>query len=234
MDTDELEIVEVAGSGDHGFLRAVYDTVLRPSFPTTELDMFEAFARDLAESPDGAVLVAMDADQPVGAVVDHPMPHLGLGLLSYAASRPGLRGRGIGATLMAALRTRWRNGPVEFVVAEVEDPRLHPETTENAPGARLRFYEREGADLLMVPWVQPGLGGRERVPGMLLLRVWSRAPARSVPSSTLVHWAESYYESEEGTIPSDETFLALRARLTEFPEVEASPIDRLSALRPLE
>jgi len=229
------DLIEItAASPNAAVLRTAYDKVLRPSFPVTQLASFEVFVTELSESPEEAVLVAVDGDSPVGVAVDYPMPELGLGLLAYAATRPGHRSRGIGGFLMRALRERWAAGPVDLVLAEVEDPRFHADTSENRSVARLRFYERHGAEVLMVPWVQPGLDGNDRVPGMLLLRVWVRGPAETVPATTLVRWADVYFSTEEGGMPEDATFLALRARVTERSAVAVAPVGDATRVLPLE
>lgn len=135
---------------------------------------------------------------------------------------------------MRALRERWTAGPVDFMLAEVEDPRFHAETPENRSQARLRFYERHAAELLMVPWVQPGLDGHDRVPGMLLLRVWARDPsAPTVPAAKLVRWAEAYFSAEEGGMPTDAVFAALQARLAQRPAVAVEPITNAAQVVPL-
>jgi GNAT superfamily N-acetyltransferase len=236
MADPEIEIVEITGAKpDDDLLRVVYDEVLLPSFPPGELDSVEALIGALRGSSGDVVLVAIDGDTPQGAVVYHLMPELRIGLLSYAASRPGQRGRGLGGLLMRALRERWEVAPIDLAVGEVEDPRVYPDTDDNHPRSRLRFYGRHGADLLMVPWIQPALQGRERVPGMLLLRMWARQPApASVPAVTLVRWAEAYFASEEGGVPTDSAFRALRKRLDAEPAVSVAPVMDFSKVPPLD
>jgi hypothetical protein len=118
--------------------------------------------------------------------------------------------------MMARLRERWSQGEAEVVLGEVHDPRRWPEGDDERPSARLRFYERHGARVLTVPWVQPRLReDGERVAGMVLL-VWGRhGPPESVPAAWLRPWMTEYYLEAEGLDrPTDDpTVAALLARV---------------------
>jgi GNAT superfamily N-acetyltransferase len=230
-----LTIVEIDASHPNAtLLRAAFDDVLRPSFRPPELSSFDALAAAVTVGGYGAVLIALDEDGVVGAAVDQRFPDQRIALLAYLAARPDHRGVGIGTQLLMALERRWATQPIDVVLGEVEDPRVYPETAENRTEARLRFYERQGAQLLGVPWIQPGLEGGERVAGLLLLAFWTRPSLDvTITGQELADWADEYYRSEEGSVPVDEQYRALSARLTTYREVPVFPVAELPRAVPL-
>lgn len=95
----------------------------------------------------------------------------------------------------------WSSGEAQIVLGEVHDPRVWQETAEERPEPRLRFYERSGARLLGVPWLQPSVWkGGERVADMLLLVLGGETPRDTVPASWVMDWTVTYYETCEGSI----------------------------------
>jgi hypothetical protein len=60
-----------------------------------------------------------------------------------------------------------------LAVAEIHDPRRWPNVASEDAARRLRFYERFGACVLDVPFVQLALAnGRPRIPGFLLIALY--------------------------------------------------------------
>lgn len=211
-------------------LRArAFSEVLRPSFSDTELvDEGEVVA-----SPGRIVVCAVDESEQVLAVaVSDDDREVGVTLLSYLASRPGQRGRGHGSALLAHLRMLWRQSGSSPVLAEVHDPRLWPESSDEHPAARLRFYGRHGCHLLSAPWIQPALRSGSRVAGMLLLVVAGGNPGDPVPSDRLLQWLDRYYAQSEGAVPDDGEFRALRMGFSQRPLAILS-IDQLDDVVPL-
>lgn len=226
-----LTLVEIdAHRPNATLLRSAYDDVLQPSFRRAELTPYAT----LEAAVDSAVVVGLDdKGMVIGAAVYQRFGDRRIALLAYLAARPDYRGVGIGAELLTALERRWATQPIDVVLGEVEDPRVYPETAGNRTEARLRFYERHGAELLGVPWIQPGLDGGERVGGFLLLAVWTRTSSDAMSGRELADWADAYYASEEGAVPGDERYRELSARLIEHREVPVFPVAALSRAMPL-
>ncbi|MFE2123599.1 GNAT family N-acetyltransferase [Rhodococcus aetherivorans] len=200
-------------------LAALYDEVLAPSFPPSELVTRVEFL-DAVTDPvsDTCAFVALDATgEVVGGIVGEWFAECRVLLASYVAVAPGLRGGGIGRRLITESLTRWwsRFSPL-LIVGEVEDPRVHPATEYGDPVARLRLYDGLGALILPVPYFQPALHkDADRVRGLLLM-VFAASPAdRSdgyVDASVVRGFLEQNLLACEGRIdPDDEEIGALRA-----------------------
>ena len=220
-------------------MHRVYDGVLRPSFGADELPSIEAVTGGDGDKANRLLVVAVDDEVSIGAAL-YSEDGSGVGKLDYLAARPGVRSRGVGSVLMERLASVWSGRPVVAVLGEVHDPRFHAEGPDEQPSARLRFYQRWGARLLDVPWVQPRLSpAGARVHHMLLVDVLP-GPERALSSATLARWVDGYYRAAEGAVPTDPTYRALVARVLardpvglgaiENPEV--APLD-LSGADPL-
>lgn len=230
----DLTIVELRDAAQNpGLVESAYTHVLRPSFTSDELPG----PGGVRPGPARVLTVAVDgAGVPVGAAVTELEPE-GIGLLAYLAVAPAGRGLGVGGRLVAELHALWRAEDQSLVLAEVHDPRGHAESDDEHPEARLRFYGRAGAQLLDVPWVQPGLGGGARVPDMLLLAVHRTDPERpDVASAPLVAWTREYFTESEGREPDDAQAVALLARIEADERIRVLPlgewrrVERLAAL----
>ncbi|HEY5855919.1 MAG TPA: GNAT family N-acetyltransferase [Aldersonia sp.] len=152
---------------------ALYDEILKPSFPAEELvdrsELVEAIAdpdervcASLVVGPNAVVMAGMVGEWFGGS---------GVLLESYVAVRPGLRGSGIGTKMVQATVQGWikRFDPM-LVVGEVEDPRHYFVSRYGDPVARLRFYSRLGGKVLPLPYFQPALrDGCDRVYNLLLM-----------------------------------------------------------------
>lgn len=208
---------EVLGPGDarHPLLRRTFDVVLRPSFETDELPGWDFLEAGFLDDADQTAVVAVDGEDPLGvAVFDAPTAG-GIALLSYLAVRPGLRSRGVGAALLGRARDVWAEGGLALALGEVHDPRVHASTDREQPEARLSFYERNGSELIWLPWLQPALASvSERVDGMLLLAFhrsgWAAGP--DLDAAPLREWMQLYYLGCEGGVPDDGPYRALAAR----------------------
>ena len=130
------------------------------------------------------MLAAVDEDhQVLGAAIGDWDERNRVYLISYLAVRAGLRSRGVGTLLMHDIRKRWQRRDALFALAEVDDPEVYPISDVGDPVARLRFYERFGAQVLDLSYTQPRIRpGGAQVPGMLLL-VFAVQPAALVSTS---------------------------------------------------
>lgn len=234
---DGIELVEITDpQADPDLLRALFDTVLRPSFSTDELPSIELLERGALAGQEQTIVVAVDGAGPACAAVYGRPVGSPVGVLSYLASRPGERGRGLGGRVLTRVLDIAAASTVELVLGEVHDPRWYAETADEQPTARLRFYERLGATALSVPWMQPRLSpAGDRVRDMLLLAHYATPSLlrAGVPSTWLAAWTEGYYVEEEGAIPDDAEYLALMARMTAEPTIALIPVSEVDSLERL-
>lgn len=152
-------------------LRLVYQRLLVPSFPDSELIGLPELAGMVAAGT-ARVHIAGAGDDPIAVAVVQRFQHSPAVLLLYFAARPDQRGRGVGTQLLSGLLAGIRADPsVTVVLGEVEDPRFHPpHPAHGDPVARLRFYGRLGGQILAVPYFQPPIvAGAEAIYAMLLL-----------------------------------------------------------------
>jgi GNAT superfamily N-acetyltransferase len=155
-----------------------------------------------------------------------------VGTLSYLATAPTHRGTGLGGRLVTEHARHWPTLGLGTVLGEVHDPRLHAETSEERPLDRLRFYDRHGARLVGVPWVQPALSpDTERSPGMLLIALPPVPDA--IPADDLVAWATDYYLEAEGASAADGDLAALLTRFGERPTWGPGPVMEFARVEPL-
>jgi GNAT superfamily N-acetyltransferase len=212
--------IVMIGEGDDALCQEAYDRVFRPAFDATELPDISG-----VRPVEGRIVVAArDESGVVAAGVSDTFPPSDVGLLSYLAARPDARSRGWGAVVLDALRDQWTEQALGLVVGEVRDPRFWPPTDTERAEDRLRFYARNGCQLVSVPWVQPAIESGSREPGLLLIAVHGADLGSRIESDRLVEWAASYYEDSEGSRPSDPQFEALVARITEA-DVQLIPIE---------
>jgi GNAT superfamily N-acetyltransferase len=203
-------------------LEVFYDEVLAPSFDSAELversELLGALA-DPASETRGSI--AFDEDgHIVGGIIGDWFARCRVMLTSYVATRPGLRGRGIGTQLLAEVLPAWTSqfGAV-LTVAEVENPRFyHADEYHGDPEARLRLYATTlGAKILDIPYFQPALTAQKSRVRNLFLMVFSADQAvmsenNKIDAATLRCFIEEYLAGTEGDVDDDEV-RALREAL---------------------
>ena len=195
-----------------------YRTVLGPNFRPDELISEEELIRGVREGVTRASAACAADGTILGGAVGDWFGRSRVQLLSYIAVRPGLRGQGIGSTLLTEAVRAWT---AEFepllIVGEVEDPRYHHDTEFGDVSARVRLYERFGARALPLPYAQPALkpNGR-RVPHLMLMVFTAEASAYlsdgHVDGDIVERFLREYFEAYEGPgLPGDDELAALLA-----------------------
>lgn len=163
-----LPVVEPATQAE---LSAVHAEILAPSFPAYELMSLERLTAEVEHGDTSVRVIRDDEGGLAGCAVGTWYEEARVLLLDYLALRPGARGGGLGGTLLTSSVDAWSNeyDPC-IVLAEVEHPDHHDAHPQHGdPEARLRFYAREGARLLPLPYFTPGVGdGKPRTGGMML------------------------------------------------------------------
>ena len=199
-------------------LRTLYESILEPSFPPSELESLGTLTSRML---DGKVTIyAVESEEGRLAVaVTEPLSPSSAVLLSYFATRADQRGRGVGSDLYRNVLSSVREpGRPSMVLVEVERPDRHPGDGEHGdPTARLRFYGRHGARVLDLPYFQPAIAdGGERVYGMLLLALWfhpaglSADGARLTEASGIGPAVDSILGGESTVAKDDAAAVALR------------------------
>lgn len=207
------DVVDVDPETDRALLEEVFHRILRPSFVLDELPGLDYLHEGLRTGQHLTALV-LDGTPRAAAVWETSAEASGLGLLSYLAVEPEVRGSRFGTRLLSTLTESWRASG-RTVLAEVHDPAHHATTATEQPVARLRFYHGCGALALGARWVQPRLSpDTSRVEGMALLCLVDAGHPTGVPASTLRAWAADYYLDSEGGVPHDPVWLALERHLT--------------------
>jgi GNAT superfamily N-acetyltransferase len=226
-----VQIVDVTESGP--LLDAVYADVLAPSFPSDELESRESLGRGIATGDTSLATILDATGAPVAAAVVEWSPDSRVLLLSYLAVRPGERGGGYGAALLGYAQRDWvaRYG-AWALVAEIEHPAAHDGSQAHGdPGARLRFYARNGGRALDLPYFQPALKpGGQRVYGLILaVLAASDAAAGARPdhlaAGPLRRFLTEYLESTEGSAGPDPAVDALWRGLERPGGVPLLPLD---------
>ncbi|HEX5740333.1 MAG TPA: hypothetical protein VFY17_02125 [Pilimelia sp.] len=211
-----MEIVEI---GPAQALDPLYRDVLAPSFPPAELITLDTLRDGITRGRISVFAARTAGRQDLGAAVGEWFPASRITVLRYLAARPGARGRGVGARLLAAARHAWLRRPAPAaVVAEVEHPAAHTGSTAHGdPTARLRFYARHGARALDVPYFQAALRpGEPRVYGLLLCLV-AATPGlvtdAGFPADPLARLVRQALTDTEHAVGSDPATTALLAAL---------------------
>jgi GNAT superfamily N-acetyltransferase len=231
------EFRDLDDAADAGVLRRLYRDVLVEAFSSDELDDVETMEDGLRGEGETNVLasVALRRDgSAIGGIVGDLFAVERVLLVSYLAVRPNLQGRGIGHALVKHALPKWQaKHGVDVVVAEVHDPRRWRSPAENAE-RRLRFFERVGARVLDVPFVQPALRpSDDRVQGFLLLALDVGSKV-DLPSELIAGFVERYYEVAEGARePDDATLNALLERIRARKTIRLLPISEYEAIPPL-
>lgn len=163
-----LPFVEDVSGAD---LADVHADILSPSFPPHELMTLERLTDEVENGTTSVRVVRDEGGALAGTAIGTWYLEARVLLIDYLALRPGQRGGGLGSALLSSSVAAWaeRYDPC-IVIAEVEHPDHHDAHPQHGdPEARLRFYARQGARLLPLPYFTPGVGeGAVRVGGMML------------------------------------------------------------------
>ena len=182
------------------------------------------------------IIVALDTDGPAAAAVYGRTIDSPGRVCRYLAARPGERGTRARRPVLSPVCRRSAASTVHVVLGEVHDPRFYAETSDEQPTARLRFYERHGAERCGA-LVQPRLSdGTHRVLDMLLLALYASPDLveHGVPSSWIAEWTEHYFVAEEGAVPDDPDYEALVGRMVAEPAIDLIPVSRVETVERLE
>ena len=152
-------------------LPAVHADILTPVLSAHELMTLERLTDEVLHGDTSVRVVRDDEGNLAGTAIATWYLEARVLLIDYLALRPGQRGGGLGGALLSSSVDAWAEqyDPC-IVIAEVEHPDHHDAHPQHGdPEARLRFYARQGARLLPLPYFTPGVGdGKPRTGGMML------------------------------------------------------------------
>ena len=241
----ELELIDLRDRQDEGLLDALYHELFVPNFPDPdEGEDPSIWAPLLWGEPDPSqpVLHALVAGKDLTSPQDRELMALVLcefyrrsscGLLSYVATRPGLRGRGLGRWLVeqsiGALRADAAadGRDLRAFFAEIHDPaKIDPSEDVFDPTSRLEVMERLGARLVPVSYVQPELRpGLNRSDRLLLVAFPIDGAQHELPAETVRDFLEDLYRALGVADPDgDADYARMRSEL-------GAPTVSLSAVR---
>lgn len=111
-----------------------------------------------------------------GGIAFERYPATGCGLLTYLVVAPHARGRGVGRLLVEDALAVLHDAPA--VYGEVNDPATQQREPALVAARRLAMFERWGAQLVDLPYVQPPLAaGLAPDPTLRLIAWGDRSPA---------------------------------------------------------
>jgi hypothetical protein len=143
------------------------------------------------------VLVATEDSQLLGGVTYELYPQSRCGFVTYLVVAPGARANGLGRRLFETAAAELYAAGARAVFAEVNDPRVHGDPAR----PRLARFERWGARVLDVPYVQPSLGeGLPRDEGLCLIVL---PPVPEVTSELVASFVRELYQLTEGALPPE-------------------------------
>lgn len=237
-----VDLATMADSDRRKLLDEAHEQILMPAFPSNEMTPLGVLQQMWAGTPPRlAVHAALDSrGKPVGCAVAQWFPRSTALLFAYLAVRAGWRGGGIGTSLITRAVQDWAvTYRPALLVAEVEDPRVYPCTPDQDPLARLRLYERLGARLLELRYVQPEVNpGAGRVRDLLLVAQECSAGVMAAPSgvvevsaAAVLAFLNEYYRDCEGETYRDAEFLAMVGPLVGRAAVPLSSVPAWEAQR---
>lgn len=211
----------------------VYDRLLAPVFRPEELLPREDLRATYGPGADSPSAVLLEDGRPAAVMLGEWFLDRRVLLLCYLSVSGQARGAGLGTVLLTTVLPTWWDAAAHppLVLAEVDDPSVWSgDELGGDPRARLRFYERHGAALAPLPYVQPSMRGPGgRVPGMLLLRLGGPPGVSPVPLAELLR---EYYVRREGPGALDDPDVApLLARAQEHDPGEWWEVSRWPEVR---
>jgi GNAT superfamily N-acetyltransferase len=150
--TPAISLVPLRGLDDPHLLpwMELYELAFPPNERLLISDMLEIARAQAQDGPHTEYLLsALAGGEFAGLVHYETFPQLGLAGLWGLATRPAIRGQGLGAAIYDALWQRLRADGCRGLILEVERPDMtHGEAARQLAVRRIRFYQRLGARLL--------------------------------------------------------------------------------------
>ncbi|MCX5741909.1 MAG: GNAT family N-acetyltransferase [Proteobacteria bacterium] len=142
------------------------------------------------------VRIATDADGITGGITYERYPQSQCGLVTYLVVASRARGRGLGRALIDDALGALASCAIVF--GEVNDPR-RPHVDAPAAWSRLIRFQRWGARVADVDYVQPALGdGLARDRGLLLIAFGGDALGASLDGAVVRAFVDELYQVTEG------------------------------------
>ena len=160
-------------------------------------------AKEANAQPETHLILSGEAlDDPIkaeldGLVIVELYGRSGLSLVTYLATAPSARGRGIGKNLLWQARqlTQRRNRRDSMVLAEVHNPELIDcESDIMDPFKRLKIFTALGARIIPIRYVQPALSEHSHKVSSLVLLVFGQSEEGLDPQR-LINFFEEFYQA---------------------------------------
>lgn len=209
---------------DPALIVDLHASLLVPSFPPEERRDAATLVDDVAAGRCEVLATRASDGTWQSTAVGQTYPGSDVTLLVWLAVGASARAGGLGTRILRAALSRWYGAGAALVVAEAEhagDPVRDPAYGD--PAARVRFYARNGARLVDVPYRQPSLRpGLPAVPMTLLAlpRPDDDLPA-VLPGGLLAGFLLAYHRPRPGDADWAQTAAAL-----DRPDVALHPLVR--------
>jgi hypothetical protein len=187
--SSELLVVRATDEHSIELMRRAYHEIYEPAFPIEDerdpLDKIESRLRNPVNGVKRVILLAgrglkeeqADKAELAAIGIAYYYSSTGAGLLAYNAVSPKLQGGGFGKMMVQGrikgLQELAAEGGQELqsVIIEVNNPaKVRPEDDSMDPAKRIALFEKWGAKLIPVDYVQPPLGpGLEKSRNSLLM-----------------------------------------------------------------
>jgi GNAT superfamily N-acetyltransferase len=167
-----------ARKSDIELLRTFYEDCFIPEFPNPdERESLEVLENYLQLKETGwygknnyHILVVLDGEKPVGGSITDYLVEPNAGVIEYLVVQPEHRGQGLGRRLLEETERllhvdadKGRNRPLDWIVAEMDDPYLTPGPTSGIDHFSLaRIWHNMGYQLLDFPYLQPALSSDKK------------------------------------------------------------------------
>lgn len=169
----DVHIVDSNSYESLALLSTAYTNVYEPAFPIdTERESLDTFLGNLAgKNPNVNIVIAIvgdDLGMPCSVIkglsVGYYYNKEDVGLMAYNAIAPEARNQGLGYVMVEARKqalfdlAKIKGGTLKGVFLECNDPeKVKPEEDSFDPAARLAIFQKWGAKILPVDYVQPPL-----------------------------------------------------------------------------
>ncbi len=207
----DLELVTIGAADDH-LLDAFHAGVYLDAF-AAQREPVEAWRRALRGEAPYALTIRIaghalggDAPEILGGIAYERYPASGCGLLTYACVATAARGAGLGRRLIDDAVAALTAAGAPLVLGEVDDPTVRDGAAADVAWARLTRFQRWGARVLDVPYVQPSLGpGLARDRGLCLIAFGACGP---IDGAVLATFVRELWVACEGPGAADDPELA--------------------------
>lgn len=208
--SSSMKVIDV--SRDEESLNKVFEKLYVPTFSRfkNEYTDPEFYRSPVDDANPQSYVLSCNPDDPVGFLIFEIYKRSNCALLTYVAVRSDCRGQGIFKLMFEEADKIFRSKDVKAVYAEIHNPQL--EVSKNDlmnSNERLQVFQKMGAEILPIKYVQPPLDEESGPSKDLLLLTFNPAQGMNHARSFL----HEFYQCLNVADPdNDENFLSMFER----------------------